>query len=165
MFRGNLQSLIPALLKHFSIQPQRLIVEVTEGEVMQDPQKAIAILAELSSVGVRLSVDDYGTGYSSLSYLKQLPVHELKIDKSFVMGLPDNKDDEIIVRSTIDMACTMGLVVVAEGVENPAALALLQQRGCHYAQGFYISKPLPANELEQWLLTTDYHIGNKQNVA
>lgn len=165
LFRGNLQSLIPALLKHFDIQAQRLVIEVTEGEVMQDPQKAIAILAELANVGVRLSVDDYGTGYSSLSYLKQLPVHELKIDKSFVLGLPENKDDEIIVRSTIDMARTMGLVVVAEGVENAAALALLQQRGCHYAQGFYISKPLPANELERWLLSTDYQVGDGRNVA
>lgn len=165
LFRGNLQSLIPALLKHFDIQASRLVVEVTESEVMQDPQKAVAILAELANVGVRLSVDDYGTGYSSLAYLKQLPVHELKIDKSFVQGLPENKDDEIIVRSTIDMARTMGLVVVAEGVENAATLALLQQRGCHYAQGFYISKPLPANELEQWLFNTDFRVGDNRDVA
>ncbi len=165
LFRGNLQKLIPALLNHFDIEAERLVIEVTESEVMQDPQKAVAILTEIAMLGVRLSVDDYGTGYSSLAHIKQLPVHELKIDKSFVMGLPGSTDDEIIVRSTIDMARTMGLVVVAEGVESGETLELLQQRGCHYAQGFFISKPLPADELEQWVLNCKYRLGDQQNVA
>jgi len=165
LFRGNLQKLISALLNHFDIEAERLVIEVTESEVMQDPGKAVAILTEIAMLGVRLSVDDYGTGYSSLAHIKQLPVHELKIDKSFVMGLPDSTDDEIIVRSTIDMARTMGLAVVAEGVESGETLELLQQRGCHYAQGFFISKPLPADELEQWVLNCKYRLGDQQNVA
>jgi EAL domain-containing protein (putative c-di-GMP-specific phosphodiesterase class I) len=99
---------------------------------------------------VRLSIDDFGTGYSSLAYLKRLPVDEMKIDKSFVMGMERDPDDAKIVRSTIDLAHNMGLSVVAEGVENAAILALLREQGCDEAQGYHMSKPLPVDAFKLW---------------
>ena len=101
---------------------------------------------------MKISIDDYGTGYSSLAQLKQLPVHELKIDKSFIQHLEHDDDDQIIVRSTIELAHNMGLHVVAEGIEDEFALNWLAAHGCELAQGYYISKPKPAAELTPWLL-------------
>jgi sensor c-di-GMP phosphodiesterase-like protein len=105
-------------------------------------------------VGVRLSIDDFGTGYSSLSYLRRLPVAELKIDQSFVANLLLDEQDEVIVRSTIDLGHNLGLVVVAEGVENNEVLERLRTFGCDIAQGFCISRPLPPAHLMSWLATT-----------
>ena len=101
---------------------------------------------------MRISIDDYGTGYSSLAQLKQLPVHELKIDKSFVQRLCDDEDDRIIVRSTIELAHNMGLSVVAEGIEDEFALNWLAKNKCELGQGYFISRPKPAQELTTWLL-------------
>ena len=122
--------------------PEALTLEITEHAMMANPMEAIAVLRELDVMGVRLSIDDYGTGFSSLAYLKQLPVDELKIDKSFVMRMHENPNDEIIVRSTIDLAHNLGLKVTAEGVEQEAALALLESLRCDMAQGYLYSKPL-----------------------
>jgi len=158
LFRGNLQTSVPELLKHYEIPSEMLTLEVTESEVMEDPEHAFNILRDIKALGVRLSVDDYGTGYSSLAHLKQLPVHELKIDKSFVMDMSRDKDDATIVKSTIELGHTMGLTVVAEGVEDKHTLGLLSKLGCNYAQGYYISKPMPVTELEKWLSITDYAI-------
>jgi EAL domain-containing protein (putative c-di-GMP-specific phosphodiesterase class I) len=101
-------------------------------------------------MGFRLSIDDFGTGYSSLAYLKRLPVDELKIDRSFVSGMETDRDDAIIVRSTIDLGHNMGLKVVAEGIENEAIWHLLRQAGCDTGQGYFMSKPLPATQFDAW---------------
>lgn len=117
---------------------------------MDDPQRAEATLNKLAEQGFKLSIDDFGTGYSSLAYLKRLPVNELKIDKSFVMGMERDESDAKIVRSTIDLAHNLGLSVVAEGVENQDILDLLRQLRCDEAQGYFISKPMPAEALSEW---------------
>ena len=132
-------------------QPARLRLEVTESAVMPGPSRALEALNRLSAQGVRISIDDFGTGYSSLSYLKQLPVDELKIDKSFVTGMVHDSDDAVIVRSTIDLAHNIGLRVVAEGVEDQATYELLQAMHCDAVQGYYLSRPVPARELIAWL--------------
>lgn len=137
---------------------QALVLEVTESAVMDDPDKAIAILSQFNAMGVGLSIDDYGTGYSSMAQLKRLPVHELKIDKSFVLDVVNSSDDLVIVRSTIELAHNMHLKVVAEGVETQAALSLLQELGCDVAQGYYLSKPIAIAAFEQWLASTQYTI-------
>lgn len=122
-------------------------LEVTESAVMDDPATALRTLQQLRETGVTLSVDDFGTGYSSLSQLKKMPVQELKIDKSFVLRLTTEPQDQLIVRSTIDMAHGLGLSVVAEGIESIEAWALLQQWGCDLGQGFGLARPVPASDL------------------
>ena len=129
----------------------RLECEISEHTVMADPHRAISVLEGLRALGVRLSLDDFGTGHSSLAYLKRLPLDEVKIDRSFVMGMTDNSDDAAIVRSTIDLARNLGLEVVAEGVESAAILRDLGALSCDIAQGFFLSRPLPAAELDDWL--------------
>ncbi len=113
------------------------------------------VLARLNRMGERLSIDDFGTGYSSLVYLQRLPVDEIKVDKSFVTNIATVGDDAIIVRSTIDLAHSLGLRVVAEGVEDPEALELLVAYGCDSAQGYLFSRPCPAAELTAWLAARD----------
>ena len=135
------------------VPAEKITLEVTESSVVEDPEAAIKLLAEFKNHGMKISIDDYGTGYSSLAQLKQLPVHELKIDKSFIQHLEHDVDDQIIVRSTIELAHNMGLHVVAEGIEDEFALNWLATHGCELAQGYYISKPKPAVELTPWLLT------------
>jgi EAL domain-containing protein (putative c-di-GMP-specific phosphodiesterase class I) len=125
-------------------------LEITESAVMEDPAHALAILERLHAMGVGLAIDDFGTGYSSLAYLKRLPVDELKIDKSFVIGLERDPDDAAIVRATIDLAHHMGLTVTAEGVEDAAVLQTLRRLGCDRAQGHHVSPPLAPAELERW---------------
>ncbi|PKH89546.1 bifunctional diguanylate cyclase/phosphodiesterase [Colwellia sp. Bg11-28] len=134
------------------VPAEKITLEVTESSVVEDPEAAIKLLAEFKDYGMKISIDDYGTGYSSLAQLKQLPVHELKIDKSFIQHLEHDEDDQIIVRSTIELAHNMGLHVVAEGIEDEFALNWLAAHGCELAQGYYISKPKPAVELTPWLL-------------
>jgi diguanylate cyclase (GGDEF)-like protein len=145
-------------LQKYNVPPQSIIFEVTESAVMDDPDKAIAMLSRLNAMGVGLSIDDFGTGYSSMAQLKRLPVNELKIDKSFVLDVANNDDDKIIVRATIELAHNMHLKVVAEGVETIASLNLLKELGCDSAQGFYLSKPVAVNIFEKWLANTDYSI-------
>ncbi|MBW0148153.1 putative bifunctional diguanylate cyclase/phosphodiesterase [Marinobacter arenosus] len=128
---------------------ERITLEVTESALMEDPVEALATLHRLKALGVTLSVDDFGTGYSSLSQLRTLPVQELKIDKSFVLKLESEPQDQLIVRSTIDMAHGLGLKVVAEGVESLQGWQLLQQWGCDLAQGFYLSRPVAAADLAE----------------
>lgn len=123
-------------------------LEVTESSIMDDPHRAKQTLLHLSDSGIKLAIDDFGTGYSSLAYLKELPVSELKIDKSFVMNVEKNQNDRIIVGSTIELAHSMGLSVVAEGVENVEVWKLLEKMNCDYGQGYYVSKPIPVSEFE-----------------
>jgi len=147
---------IIALKERYEIPDHAITLEILEDAVVADPKQATEILTYLRDHGFKLSIDDYGTGYSSLAQLKQLPVHELKIDKSFVLQLMTEKDDQIIVKSTIELAHNMGLSVVAEGIEDEQTLLWLKANHCELAQGFYMSKPLPANIFEQWLLTCPY---------
>ncbi|MCD4862669.1 putative bifunctional diguanylate cyclase/phosphodiesterase [Pseudomonas sp. PLB05] len=133
------------------VSARQLTFEITESAIMADPEAAIALLTRLSILGIRLSVDDYGTGQASLAHLKRLPVDELKIDQSFVKELAPGNDDAVIVRSTIEMGHNLGLEVVAEGVEEARALALLRSWGCDVIQGYYISRPVPAAEFEAWM--------------
>ena len=128
-----------------------LELEITETVGMEDADEALAVLRQLARLGIRLSVDDYGTGFSSLAYLKRLPVSALKIDRSFVTEMEHDESDHAIVRSTIDLARHLGMEVVAEGVETEQALEELRQLGCHLAQGFLISPPLPSEAFEAWL--------------
>jgi len=129
-----------------------LTLEITENAMMLNPTLAIDTLTEFSDMGLGISVDDYGTGFSSLAYLSKLPVNELKIDKSFVMNIDTDVNNETIVRSTIELAHNLGLKVVAEGIENEIAWNILRSYGCDQAQGYYMSKPVPAIELEVWLV-------------
>lgn len=138
-------------LSKAQIEPNKVTLEVTESAVVEDPESAIELLQRFKDTGIFLSIDDYGTGYSSLAQLKQLPVHELKIDKSFVQRLQQDPDDQIIVRSTIELAHNMGLSVVAEGIEDQFALDWLTEHKCEKAQGYFISKPQPAEPLTAWL--------------
>ena len=118
---------------------------------MSDPQSALDTLNQLHGMGLSMSVDDFGTGYSSLAYLKKLPVDELKIDKSFITHMDSNPDDSVIVRSTIDLGHNMGMKVVAEGVENQVIWEMLEALGCDLIQGYFVTRPLPAEVFEQWI--------------
>jgi len=146
-----LPDLVRAALRRAGIEPGRLTLEVTENGVMTDPHRAIDVLDKLRAIGVRVAVDDFGTGHASLTYLKQLAIDELKIDKSFITNYALDHSDGIIVRSTVDLAHNLGLWVVAEGVEDPATLEGLRAIGCDTAQGFYLSRPMPAREFERWM--------------
>ena len=140
------------LLRH-GVRAEAFCLEITESAIMDDPERAEATLNRLAQRGYKLSIDDFGTGYSSLAYLQRLPVQELKIDKSFVMGLVDadaERGDAMIVRSTIDLAHNLGLTVVAEGVESAAILQRLSEMGCDEAQGYHMSKPVPLAALQEW---------------
>jgi EAL domain-containing protein (putative c-di-GMP-specific phosphodiesterase class I) len=123
---------------------------------MQDVQRASEVLASLSDHGVTIAIDDFGTGYSSLSYLKQLPIHTLKIDQSFIMDVAFDNQDVAIVRSIIDLGHNLGYRVVAEGVETGMAWDMLNTLGCDTAQGFHISKPLSEGRFNTWLNETDW---------
>jgi diguanylate cyclase len=142
---------VAELLRARGVEPQLLEFEITESTVLVDPARSKLVLERLSGMGVRLSIDDFGTGYSSLAYLKRLPLNELKIDRSFVMHMLENDDDAVIVRSTIDLGRNLGLEVVAEGVEDELTWNALASLGCDVAQGYYLSRPVPADELGKWL--------------
>lgn len=145
-------SLIKAVrraLDRSGLAPQWLELEITEGMIMRNAEEAIHIMSELKQMGVQLAIDDFGTGYSSLYNLKRFPIHNLKIDRSFIEGLPKDGDDAAIAEVIIAMAKKLGLKVIAEGVENNAQLAFLREQGCDLVQGFMFSKPLPGGEVEQ----------------
>src|SRR6476620_3911426 len=142
---------IQSLLREYDVPPAFLRIELTEGFLMGDSGRSIAVLDGLSNVGVGLSIDDFGTGYSSLSYLKRLPIEEIKVDRSFVMQMHVDANDFMIVRATVDLGRNLGLRVVAEGVEDLATFDRLADFGCDEAQGYYISKPLSAIEFTRWL--------------
>jgi EAL domain-containing protein (putative c-di-GMP-specific phosphodiesterase class I) len=142
---------IPELLAVWRVDPALLELEITESMIVGDPERARAVLERLNELGITLAIDDFGTGYSSLAYLKQLPVDEIKIDKSFVLQMSGSHNDETIVRSIIDLAHNLDLRAVAEGVEDQGILNRLTELGCDVAQGYHISRPLPPDRLEQWM--------------
>jgi diguanylate cyclase (GGDEF)-like protein len=147
----HLPDTVGELLSRWEVAPSLLELEITESTILADPIRAMQILSRLDEMGVRLAIDDFGTGYSSLAYLKRLPVDELKIDKSFILGMEDSENDAVIVRSTIDLGRNLGLRVVAEGVETSKAWNRLASLGCDIAQGYYLSRPIPAGELTEWI--------------
>jgi len=142
---------VAALLARHQVPAERLVIELTESTIMADPVHALDILTRLNIMGVQLSIDDFGTGYSSMAYLKHLPVHELKVDRSFVSQMLQSSSDAVIVHSTIDLGRNLGLRVVAEGVENALTLQQLDLLGCHAVQGYHISRPIPPDQLASWL--------------
>jgi EAL domain-containing protein (putative c-di-GMP-specific phosphodiesterase class I) len=144
-------TVIADLLVRWGVPARLLTVEITEGALLADPRLALDVLQRLERLGVLASIDDYGSGYSSLGYLKQFPVHELKIDRSLVSDIVDEPRDQTIVRSTIELGHSLGLSVVAEGVEDTATLTLLESLGCDLAQGYYMARPMPAASLVNWL--------------
>jgi diguanylate cyclase (GGDEF)-like protein len=148
LLSAELPEAFAKLLAAYEVSPQHISLEVTESTIMSEPARALATMQRLHGMGLKLSIDDFGTGYSSLAYLKKLPVSELKIDKSFVKDMATDKDDAIIVRSTIDLGHNMGLRVVAEGVEDQETWNLLKVLGCDFAQGYHIGRPVPAEQLE-----------------
>lgn len=147
----DLPAYVAELLQSHKVPAENLCLEITESAIMREADKCLHNLRRLRDLGVTLSIDDFGTGYSSLSQLKKLPVSELKIDKSFILNLDTSADDQLIVRSTIDLGHTLGLSVTAEGVESEAIKSLLKSYGCDTAQGYLYSKPLPAKDFIQWV--------------
>ena len=140
-----------SLLQKYQLPAHYLELEITESSIMTDPVRATHVLNQLHGLGVQLSIDDFGTGYSSLAYLKRLPVQTLKIDNSFVRTILDDKQDEVIVSSTVHLAHNLGLKVVAEGVENEEILQWLKAIGCNDVQGYHIGRPMPADKVEEWI--------------
>jgi diguanylate cyclase (GGDEF)-like protein len=163
----ELLSTVTDILQTYGISPSRLTCEITESTLMEDPEGAYAVLADLRALGISISIDDFGTGYSSLAYLKRLPIDEVKIDKTFVLGLGLDADpaDMAIVRAIVAMAHPLHCKVVAEGIESWETWMFLRELGCDLAQGYYLSRPLPAAALEQWARTSSRGIYRQEAVA
>jgi EAL domain-containing protein (putative c-di-GMP-specific phosphodiesterase class I) len=139
---------IKTVLDEIGLKPSSLELEITESAVMQDPKRMLQVLQQLHELGVRLSIDDFGTGYSSLTYLRQFPVHNVKIDRSFVQNIPADEGSMTLVRAIIALAHELNLNVTAEGVETEEQLAFIQGQQCEQLQGFLFSRPLTAKQLE-----------------
>jgi diguanylate cyclase (GGDEF)-like protein len=147
----NLIEKIRSVLERYQLMPAALLLEITETGVMLDPNQVIKTLDQLAAIGVRLSIDDFGTGHSSLLHLKRMPVHTLKVDKSFVINMDSDEENASIVRATIDLAHSLGLSVTAEGVESGVVLDMLKDMGCDFSQGYYVGKPIMLQEMQVWL--------------
>jgi diguanylate cyclase (GGDEF)-like protein len=143
----ELPALVLGHLRRLDVPPGKLVLEITESAIMREIARAVRVMEELRHHGIRFSIDDFGTGYSSLAQFKRLPVDEIKIDKSFVLDLKRDSDDEVIVRSIVDLGHNFGVKVVAEGVETPESWDMLNRLGCDLAQGYLISRPVPGTEI------------------
>jgi EAL domain-containing protein (putative c-di-GMP-specific phosphodiesterase class I) len=154
----DLPATIVAALREHGCPPEEMTLEITEGTVMAESERAEAVVRELSEAGLRLSIDDFGTANSSLARLRALPLTEIKLDKAFVMRMATSWEDATIVRSSINLAHDLGLQVVAEGVEDEAVATELRRLGCDVAQGYWLSKPMPAADLGDWLQATESSI-------
>jgi diguanylate cyclase (GGDEF)-like protein len=148
---ADLVAEVERLLRRHGVPAEQLTLEVTEGSVMADPARAVAVLHALRELGVRLSVDDFGTGYSSLAYLQRLPVQEVKIDRSFILALGQERENTAIVRAIVDLGRALGLDVIAEGVEDADTWQLLAAMHCDLVQGWHLARPMPADALPGWL--------------
>jgi len=153
----DLFAMVLRILDEVGLPAQYLEIELTEAIAMDNPVAAIALMNRLHDLGVRMSIDDFGTGYSSLSYLKKFNVSKLKIDQSFVRDISDDPDDKAIVSAVINLASSLGMQTIAEGVETAGQLAFLRLQGCNEVQGFYFSKPLPAAQFEAYLRQQEVH--------
>jgi EAL domain-containing protein (putative c-di-GMP-specific phosphodiesterase class I) len=152
-YQTDFVEVVKSIVTATGIKPEHLELELTESVCMNDVLSVNNSLKELHDFGIKIAIDDFGTGYSSLAYLKRLPVHELKIDKSFVLNMEKNDSDATIVKSTIDLGHNLKLKVVAEGIENVEAWQLLAKMGCDYGQGYFMGKPMPAKDYPAWLAT------------
>ena len=150
LFDAGFPGVVSGHLADADVPAGLLTIELTEGAVMAYPETAVDILRRLRDMGVRLAVDDFGTGYSSMAYLKNLPIHELKIDRSFIKHLTRDHDDAVIVKSAVDLGHDLGLTVVAEGVEDEGTMGALKSLGIDAAQGFHLGRPMPEEDLWQW---------------
>jgi EAL domain-containing protein (putative c-di-GMP-specific phosphodiesterase class I) len=149
----SLETHIRSALEESGLQPPQLELEVTEGTAMFDMEQTLALLRRFKAMGLKLAIDDFGTGYSSLSYLKRFPLDVLKIDQSFVRQLCTDQDDLAIVRAIISLAHSLGLSLIAEGVETVAQESLLRDMGCQEIQGYLHAKPMAASDVSGWLAT------------
>ncbi len=147
--QANFVQRLEGLMKEFGLDPSLIKVEITESGLMEDVRLSLSVMSKLKELGVRLQIDDFGTGYSSLSYLQRIPADNLKVDKSFVIGMERDEEKRILVRTVIDLAHGLGLKAVAEGVELPEHLELLRGFGCDYGQGYLFDKPLAPEEAAQ----------------
>jgi diguanylate cyclase len=155
----EMPAIVAEITERWGVAPERLVVEITENDFI-DSDMANG-LDTFHAMGEQLSIDDFGTGHSCLAYLQRLPIDEIKIDRSFVMSMPTNTGDATIVRSTIELAHNLGLRVVAEGVEDEAALEMLVSNGCDIGQGYFFCRPCPAEELTTWLADSPFGAGVK----
>lgn len=152
----NMPKLVRTLLQKYNLPASSLELEITESSIMSDPARAMRVLQQLHDLGAQLSIDDFGTGYSSLAYLKKLPVQTLKIDNSFIRNMLEDKQDELIVESTIHLAHSLSLKVVAEGVENAALIERLSTMGCDEAQGYHIGRPMALAQIAPWMAESSW---------
>jgi EAL domain-containing protein (putative c-di-GMP-specific phosphodiesterase class I) len=143
-------SILKGALEDAGVDPSRIKLEVTETAALRNADAAEAVLQECRSMGVVVALDDFGTQYASLSYLKKLPVDVIKIDKSFVAGLPHVAEDAAIVRAVLSLGKSLGRVIVAEGVERADQAGWLREEGCRYAQGYWLGVPMPIGDFEAW---------------
>lgn len=157
----ELPDLISGVAVAAGIKPGWIILEITEGSVMADPDRALEVIKRLFEMGYHFSIDDFGTGYSSLAYLKKLPLAEIKIDKAFVMDILTSENDAAIVKATINLGHNLGLLVTAEGVENKEVMARLKEYGCDVAQGFFFSKPATVEGFNQWLNDAHWKVAGR----
>ena len=148
---ADLPATVGCALAQWDVPPHLLDLEITETIIMSDPDRARRVLAQLAAMGVTLSIDDFGTGYSSLAYLRDLPVDQLKIDRTFVQNMENDADNAVIVRAVVDLARNLGLGTVAEGVENESTWELLTELGCGSAQGYVLARPMAADAFWSWL--------------
>jgi diguanylate cyclase len=148
---GEIVDRLAERLRHDGVGPEQVQLEITEGALMADPRRVLTTLRRLERLGVALSLDDFGTGYSSMQHLRRLPLAEVKIDRSFVLGMAEDPDDEAIVRSIIELSGGLGLRVVAEGVEDERTFLMLARMRCEVAQGWFYARPMPADQLASWL--------------
>jgi EAL domain-containing protein (putative c-di-GMP-specific phosphodiesterase class I) len=162
LLEEDLPDRLARLLKIHDLPPDRLMLEITETVIMDDPNRSLANMFRLNALGVGISVDDFGTGYSSLSYLTKLPAQELKIDRSFVSRMNDDPGSVAIVKSTIELAHSLGLNVVAEGVECQATWDGLRELGCDVGQGYLFSRPVSADELLALARSHPFHAPTPQ---
>jgi len=157
----ELPDLIAGIQVATHINPEWVVLEITEGSIMTDPEQALEIIQRLHEMGYKLSIDDFGTGYSSLAYLKKMPLTELKIDRSFVQDILHSENDAVIVNATINLAHNLGLQVVAEGVEDAEIMAKLKEYDCDIAQGYYLNRPQSVADFNTWLTDSQWHLNPK----
>jgi EAL domain-containing protein (putative c-di-GMP-specific phosphodiesterase class I) len=148
---GNLAPLLDELCRRAKVDPGLIDLEITETHLMADVYRSIVVVDDLRAQGVNVAIDDFGTGYSSMSYLHRLTVDALKIDQIFVNGMVDDRLDRTIVELLLRLGDSMGLKVVAEGVDTEQKLLLLRELGCHWAQGFHIARPMAVDDATRWL--------------
>lgn len=157
--------LISGVAASASIKPEWIILEITEGSIITDPELTLEVIEHLNHMGYQLSIDDFGTGYSSLAYLKKMPLAELKIDRSFVQDILRSENDDVIVNTTINLAHNLGFHVTAEGVETAEIMSRLKTYGCDIAQGYFLSKPLSVNDFNEWVDNSQWQPVYTDNAA